>query len=301
MKPELVRFSSHHHPFRVRWQQCSNPDCDCTEVIFHFAEVAQPGDAIAGPMRFAARVDPETWQEVEAPERPAAVAKFVREFLRDYPPQERAAFQEASRKKTELRRRLREHRLDPQMVREGKLVAFREIVSERGSISSGGASCAFRLEHEGTEYLVDDLYCPNPDCQCREVHLLFLRCTPVKDPDDPIRVDDHFMAKLSLNGRSQIEERYRCTRSEAEAVVSAWRDRYANDLERLAWRYDKVKEIGRRSAPRRSGVSQRYDFLPEETAPVGVRAGRNDPCPCGSGKKFKKCCGQRRDTSPRPR
>jgi uncharacterized protein len=24
-----------------------------------------------------------------------------------------------------------------------------------------------------------------------------------------------------------------------------------------------------------------------------VRAGRNDPCPCGSGLKFKKCCGKR--------
>jgi uncharacterized protein len=23
----------------------------------------------------------------------------------------------------------------------------------------------------------------------------------------------------------------------------------------------------------------------------GVKVGRNDPCPCGSGKKFKKCCG----------
>jgi uncharacterized protein len=23
-----------------------------------------------------------------------------------------------------------------------------------------------------------------------------------------------------------------------------------------------------------------------------ARVGRNDPCPCGSGKKFKKCCGQ---------
>jgi uncharacterized protein YecA (UPF0149 family) len=22
-----------------------------------------------------------------------------------------------------------------------------------------------------------------------------------------------------------------------------------------------------------------------------VRVGRNDPCPCGSGKKYKKCCG----------
>ena len=39
-----------------------------------------------------------------------------------------------------------------------------------------------------------------------------------------------------------------------------------------------------------------------EQAPVGVepttpirrdtpKVGRNDPCPCGSGKKFKKCCG----------
>lgn len=23
---------------------------------------------------------------------------------------------------------------------------------------------------------------------------------------------------------------------------------------------------------------------------VGLKAGRNDPCPCGSGEKFKKCC-----------
>jgi uncharacterized protein YecA (UPF0149 family) len=28
-------------------------------------------------------------------------------------------------------------------------------------------------------------------------------------------------------------------------------------------------------------------------APTQVtRVGRNDPCPCGSGKKFKKCCGE---------
>ena len=23
----------------------------------------------------------------------------------------------------------------------------------------------------------------------------------------------------------------------------------------------------------------------------GPKVGRNDPCPCGSGKKYKKCCG----------
>ncbi len=25
---------------------------------------------------------------------------------------------------------------------------------------------------------------------------------------------------------------------------------------------------------------------------AGQTVGRNDPCPCGSGKKFKKCCGE---------
>ena len=37
----------------------------------------------------------------------------------------------------------------------------------------------------------------------------------------------------------------------------------------------------------------------EEEGPVAAaaptptaKAGRNDPCPCGSGKKYKKCCGK---------
>jgi len=34
----------------------------------------------------------------------------------------------------------------------------------------------------------------------------------------------------------------------------------------------------------------------EKVAPIksAGAAGRNDPCPCGSGKKYKKCCGKAR-------
>ena len=32
--------------------------------------------------------------------------------------------------------------------------------------------------------------------------------------------------------------------------------------------------------------------LPHEPAKSQKVAGRNDPCPCGSGKKYKKCCGK---------
>ena len=42
---------------------------------------------------------------------------------------------------------------------------------------------------------------------------------------------------------------------------------------------------------------EQIDFLPPENRPgstprIGRKVGRNDPCPCGSGKKFKKCCGR---------
>ncbi len=33
-------------------------------------------------------------------------------------------------------------------------------------------------------------------------------------------------------------------------------------------------------------------LYPRQVIRTAPRAGRNDPCPCGSGKKFKKCCGK---------
>lgn len=47
-----------------------------------------------------------------------------------------------------------------------------------------------------------------------------------------------------------------------------------------------MDEFGNRSAPLADPLAM---FAPSESAPAKV--GRNDPCPCGSGKKFKKCCG----------
>jgi uncharacterized protein YecA (UPF0149 family) len=57
-----------------------------------------------------------------------------------------------------------------------------------------------------------------------------------------------------------------------------------------------MKEIeGRESARRRKTIP---DPAADARLPIGLppsglatgRVGRNDPCPCGSGKKYKKCC-----------
>ncbi len=48
--------------------------------------------------------------------------------------------------------------------------------------------------------------------------------------------------------------------------------------------------LGRGNMPNRPGTSKPLTFRRE--AP---KAGRNDPCPCGSGKKYKKCCALKQD------
>jgi preprotein translocase subunit SecA len=42
----------------------------------------------------------------------------------------------------------------------------------------------------------------------------------------------------------------------------------------------------------RVGIVKQEKPKEREKVPVGGHTGRNDPCPCGSGKKYKKCCGK---------
>ena len=35
-----------------------------------------------------------------------------------------------------------------------------------------------------------------------------------------------------------------------------------------------------------------FDAEPPQSVRGSAKIGRNDPCPCGSGRKYKKCCGR---------
>ncbi|QTD95093.1 UPF0149 family protein [Burkholderia anthina] len=66
--------------------------------------------------------------------------------------------------------------------------------------------------------------------------------------------------------------------------------RWPNQREQLSERIpDSVASLYRFWLPYRRAMHERKLATPiQRTTP---RTGRNDPCPCGSGKKFKKCCG----------
>jgi preprotein translocase subunit SecA len=130
---------------------------------------------------------------------------------------------------------------------------------------------------------------------------------------DHLLAMDHLRASVGLRGYAQvdpkveykregmrtfdlmwkgIEERvvdivYRIEQVEDEALRSTWRETAAIHAEAApavpagpAANVDAVQESGSEQA------------AAEPIRNVGRKVGRNDPCPCGSGRKFKNCCGK---------
>ncbi len=315
MMPNVVRFSCSQNPFRVTIIACSAPECDCTHLFFTLQEVTDDGRLVTGGLTLKIRVDGDTWQEVAAPPRDRVADQIVRELLDDYPASGKAYLQQQAREKRRVARRLRTYRFPDHVFEDGKLILFRDIISEGLEDRLDTASFAYQWEHGGDLYLLDDLYCPNPVCKCRDVHVAFLHCHDAGS-DRPLAIKERFVAIVSLDGRWRIDECYTCTEAEAKALLRAWRKEEPDHLEKLRWRYHKVKEIAKRGPHRRIRLPEDDDVasgrplemssqlplgLPEDEAeaasggePVAgvVRVGRNEPCPCGSGKKYKKCCGR---------
>ncbi len=280
--------------FRATVDQCADPDCPCGELQCKLVELPSAGASEDEPRVISFRVDPETWQEIEPPARSPQETDLVREFLRDYPDEERDELQMVAREKLRIARVVREYRLPARDCAEGVLVPFSQILAHPKRGARERTAWMGHYEHEGRRYLVDDLYCANPECLCEEAHLAFLRVSP-----DESRVETHFLATVSFGGRVKITEVAMGPKKRAQQVLSAfWEELGASELDRLKRRYGQVKQIAARSVkPRRTAAlfaplqREALDEPEEPEQPRAPRVGRNDPCPCGSGKKFKRCCG----------
>ena len=52
------------------------------------------------------------------------------------------------------------------------------------------------------------------------------------------------------------------------------------------------QKIEREEAPKITGTNKDAEVEKKPYVRKGAKVGRNDPCPCGSGKKYKNCCGR---------
>ena len=90
----------------------------------------------------------------------------------------------------------------------------------------------------------------------------------------------------SLNTELNIDE----LTEETKIVLDIdWEKLYFNMLDAKAeWLYNLEEWETILKAEKRAEIAKEYK---QSQIAVSSKIGRNDPCPCGSGKKYKKCCG----------
>jgi preprotein translocase subunit SecA len=138
-----------------------------------------------------------------------------------------------------------------------------------------------------------------------------------------LRAMDHLRSSIGLQGYAQIDPKVEYKREGMKIFADMWNgigDRTTDLIFRVEqfdpeflhhlgsrWQLDRAQTIHDQAesalaaAPVAGGVRQAQDAAiaaserstekkREPVRNVGKKVGRNDPCPCGSGKKFKACC-----------
>ncbi|WP_257967915.1 YecA family protein [Peribacillus deserti] len=106
-------------------------------------------------------------------------------------------------------------------------------------------------------------------------------------PEDKELVIEALAHQLSLEGRPEIDQ---FMKNESYQAVMIDLEKTVYGFYKLAGIVHPRLEYWKRAAEQKELSYQEYVNKPAVTEREKV--GRNDPCPCGSGKKYKKCCGQ---------
>lgn len=124
-------------------------------------------------------------------------------------------------------------------------------------------------------FFASEHYCRRPGCSCGEARVGF---TEIEAGGKWRNVGSIRLALPS----GEVRDRDVSRRDAAlmDALWAAYRKRHRVGT-RLAERNRRIQLI----APNLASMTTK------SSVPSLPRAGRNDPCPCGSGKKFKRCCG----------
>ena len=155
------------------------------------------------------------------------------------------------------------------------------------------------------EQLIEDHYRPEIRRMERALVLQLLDTTW----KDHLLVMDHLRHSVGLRGYAQVDPKVEYKREGMRQFDSMWRS-IADHVTELVFRMEQLDEqfVGstwveseaiHEDAPPASEIAQQQQAAidgtqtKEKLEPIrnrGQRVGRNDPCPCGSGRKYKQCC-----------
>ena len=96
--------------------------------------------------------------------------------------------------------------------------------------------------------------------------------------------------------KTEVVRRLARIRIQSEAEVAAMEERQRQEAARRALEFQHAESAGVAAAlPQGTAIEAGAEGVPQSHAPVmrdQPKVGRNDPCPCGSGRKYKQCHGK---------
>lgn len=169
---------------------------------------------------------------------------------------------------------MRKYTVSKKEVLDGLTVPYRMAFPDKNNTT-------FAVDYEGKRYFLLDSYCMNPVCKCEDVNFTLYNGGPAQKLDD---TGLDFKLSFKSKKATLINEGW-FSRQQAEAIVKeAISDNLKETIDICQARYKEMKQAGKEILGQ---DSINHAFAGKEEPKIN----RNAPCPCGSGKKYKKCCG----------
>jgi len=276
---------------------CAAPEC----MTFHLSmyELDETGRPLVPKAEYLFHIDARTWTGFKVSGGTGADRDAVgAAFFERCPEDTRAWLQDLHRRSVDEKQAARAYVLDDEEVASRDSVSWSDVASGRDGIFRGGETCSFRFERDGEEYLVEDMYCAIPECECDKAEIAV--CRVVTNDEGLVRPELIGVGVLSLrDGRfraTDVEGGW--TKRRFRNLVEDWLAEGHVPSDTFSRRYELIKSIGERCLPlddededgSEGGAGASAGDANTRQVRRPDKVGRNDPCPCGSGKKYKKCC-----------
>ncbi len=248
---------------------CRNPRCTCQDLR---VEIRENNDKIKEDPLYIFYINLR--EKIISPDFRKDISseslQFARAFIKEMEPEGWTTLQEfliAAKMYIHDRTDLKELEVefDDNLIDNNTMIAWHKIFPYAEQIIK---------EINGSIYLLDDHYCLQSDCRCTHVALSI-----VKIENNEAAEKRHSACYLSYN-KNIVEPLDGPVTIDMKDIIT----KYSFELKK---EYRKRHEILRKLY---RDYRKRSVLTNTKTVPNISQSGRNDPCPCGSGKKFKKCC-----------
>ena len=284
---ENSKYDGYFKGFLLETKACDNPNCQCRDIFIKAIDIDEKvppfnkiviqrdlflsevhGELLDGVPTLQVKVDIDTGKLVAEENQTIGVSEAELIKRIDHEVKKRnllAIFQNRWRvTKDENLEAYKEK--DWSWWEPGRMVSWREVFPN-------SFDCLITKDEKIIFF--DDQYCVAPDCNCKEVSLIFL------EAEDRVVNTLGILSVDIVKWKIENSEPEKLTHRELRVLLKEFKEKYP---------YIKNELFNRRQRIRKAMAEVLMPGPVLQSPFTQKKIGRNDPCPCGSGKKYKKCC-----------